>query len=594
MSRVLLIFVVFSWSAVAYGQDSATDEGDLAKQVGKILRRNCYRCHKGQGSESGYAFNVLDISSLLDESMIVDGDHEGSEIYNAMFRGRMPPRNRPQLPRPSAEDVQIVKQWIDSGAQEIPKPTPRPTITLKDELLTIRADLRARPRDDRFNIRYLTLTHLHNDPIVDQEQLDATRLALVKTLNSLSWESLLVPPEAIDEARTVYAVDIVKLGWNREHWNALSQAYPYALSFGSFEDVDLKEIDEDIRDLRASDRTPVSLRADWLISVGTKPPLYYKLVYDLELPELLERRAATDDAANPKRMTDVDLEQYLGVDVIDNIVRGNVWRSGFTESGISGQNRLVERHAMKSGGFYWKSYDFKSSNRTAILSEFPLGPSFDGNQFRELAFIHDGGEIIFSLPNGLQAYLLVDARGNRIEAGPIEVVADSLRTSGNEQIVSGLSCIACHRGGMIEPPDDEVRRFSGVVGSARDHVRRIYPEDKEFRRLLEKDRKLFARSLAEATRDFVAEGNIKSLPEPVGEVARHYHLEPMRIETVAADLYISVDRLRGAIEADPRLRQLGLRVLLRDGGTIKRAAWESPATFPLMRQVARQFGYDPR
>ena len=68
----------------------------------------------------------------------------------------------------------------------------------------------------------------------------------------------------------------------------------------------------------------------------------------------------------------------------------------------------------------------------------------------------------------------------------------------------------------------------------------------------------------------------------------------MRLETVAAELYVNVDRLRGALESDPRLRRLGLRVLLREGGTIKRAAWESPATFPLMKQAARQFGYDPR
>ena len=31
-------------------------------------------------------------------------------------------------------------------------------------------------------------------------------------------------------------------------------------------------------------------------------------------------------------------------------------------------------------------------------------------------------------------------------------VGDSLKTSGNEQIVTGVSCIACHRQGMIEAP----------------------------------------------------------------------------------------------------------------------------------------------
>ncbi|MCA9029075.1 MAG: hypothetical protein KDA86_28100, partial [Planctomycetaceae bacterium] len=197
-------------------------------------------------------------------------------------------------------------------------------------------------------------------------------------------------------------------------------------------------------------------------------------------------------------MTDLDLERYLGVDVLTNIRSGRAGRSGFTESGVSGQNRLLERHTLKSGGFYWKSYDFKSSNRTAILPEFPLGPKFDDNPFNDLAFEHDGGEIIFSLPNGLQAYLLVDGKGNRIDAGPIEVVADSLKTSGNEQIVAGVSCIACHRNGMIESPDDEVRIFSGATNDARDHVRRLYPENDVFRKWIEQDSAVFQRSLERA------------------------------------------------------------------------------------------------
>ena len=589
--RLFPLFVIFTASCLA--QEEPTDgEAGLAKNAGLVLRRNCYRCHKGQGSESGYAFNVLNTKSLVDEGMVVAEDHENSELYNAMFRGRMPPRNRPQLPRPSPEEAEIVKQWIQAGAPEVPAPEPRPTITLKQELTDIRKDLQSLRREDRLNVRYFTLTHLHNDITADDELLFTTRLALVKTLNSLSWESLLVSPRAINETATIYAVDISKLGWSRQQWDALVKTYPYGLSYGSLDDPEIKEIDEDIDDFR-SDRQPVSLRADWLIAVATKPPLYYAIMYDLELPDLIARRVGRDPA-NPKQMTDKDLETYLGVDVERNILAGKAWRSGFTESGVSGQNRMIERHPTKAGGFYWKSYDFKAANRTAIITQFPLGPKFVGNAFEALAFDHDGGEIIFSLPNGLQAYLLVDAVGNRIDAGPIEVVADSLRTSGNEQIVSGVSCIACHRVGMIESPDDEVRLNSGVVGDARDQVRRLYPENEEFRRLLDKDRRQFLSALEQCVAGFIGDEDITEIPEPVGEIARRYHLEPMGLDTVAAELYISPSKLAGALQTDPRLRRLGLRVLLLESGTIKRAAWESPSILPLMRLAARQFGYDAR
>ena len=590
----ILLLVLSLAPAVNAQSEGPAPDPELAKAAGSILRRNCYRCHKGQGSESGYAFDVTNVESLVDEGTLSAGDFEGSDIFDAMFSGRMPPRNRPQLPRPSAQDVETIKEWIQQGAAPLPKPEPRRTVTLKQELTAIRAHLAQQGRENRFNLRFFTIAHLHNDVTVDDELLITQRLALTKVLNSLSWEPLAVQVKAVDEYETVWAVDISKLGWTREHWNALAKAYPYALTFGSKDDPQLSELEADIQDLRGSDRTPVSLRADWVVAVATKPPLYYQLMYDLQLPQLRGRRADPSNGANPKRMTDLDLERYLGVDVAANIAAGKVWRSAFTESGVSGQNRMIERHALKSGGYYWKSYDFKSSNRTAILSEFPLGPNFAGNPFADLAFDHDGGEIIFNLPNGMQAYLLIDAEGSRIDAGPIEVVADSLRTSGNEQIVAGVSCIACHRHGMIEAPDDEVRPFSGAVGKAREQVRRLYPEGAEFRSLLNADRNQFLRALRSQLGHLTPDVPIDERPEPVGEAARQYHLEPMRLETVAAELYVSADHFRAALKTDPRLRRLGLRVLLRDGGTIKRAAWESPAAFPLMKQAARQFGYDPR
>ena len=42
----------------------------------------------------------------------------------------------------------------------------------------------------------------------------------------------------------------------------------------------------------------------------------------------------------------------------------------------------------------------------------PLGPVFPNNPFNQnFAFVHDGGEIIYSLPNGLQAYYLINETG---------------------------------------------------------------------------------------------------------------------------------------------------------------------------------------
>ncbi len=313
--------------------------------------------------------------------------------------------------------------------------------------------------------------------------------------------------------------------------------------------------------------------------------MYYSILFDLSLPELTNRPTDPSKPANPKRMTAVDLERYLDIDVAANIARGDerrVARAGFTASGVSGQNRLVERHVTKHGA-YWKSYDFKGSSRRAILSQFPLGPVVPGQAFPALAFEHDGGEVVFHLPNGLQGYLLMDGRDNRIDAGPIEVVSDALKTSGTPAIVSGLSCMACHKHGMIEPPDDEIRKFARVFGREREQVQRLYPETAVFQTKVEADRRQFLKSLEDTIGPFLRSGEeaqrpLEEFPEPVSEVARGYILEELDLAAVAAELHEpDVKRLRVKLENDELLKGLGLGVLLRDGGKIKRAFWDGNA-----------------
>ena len=89
---------------------------------------------------------------------------------------------------------------------------------------------------------------------------------------------------------------------------------------------------------KMSNRKLVYMRADWFVATATRPPLYHTI---LRLP---------DNA--------VKLEEKLGVDIAGNFRRGRLMRAGFIKSGVSAQNRLIERHDSLYGA-YWKSYDFK-------------------------------------------------------------------------------------------------------------------------------------------------------------------------------------------------------------------------------------------
>lgn len=585
----------------------------LAGRAESILAKYCARCHKGDGSQTGYAFNVLNVPSLVDpaQKVVVAKKPDESALFEAMYDNRMPPRNQASLPRPSAEEIDTIKRWIAAGAPDFPKPIPRSNISIEMLLKSIKQHFDNVAPKDREYVRYFTLTHLHNDPTVDTRHLRMVRAALAKALNSLSWQAELVRPQVVDEGQTIYAVDIRQLGWTRGHWGAILREYPYGLRFGTHPNLTLQRLDEDLRRLADGDGELLHLRADWFVSVGLKPKLYHALLYDLTLPALRQRAANPAaqpptlkvDPSNPLGMTDRDLEAELKIDVFENAFAAlpKAQRAAFTESGISGQNRMIERHPLANRRSYWKSYDFLASNRQANLSEFPLGPKEPRrNPYNEKAFQHDGGEIIFTLPNGLQGYLLAAASGARLNAGPIEIVGDGLKTAGNQLIVNGLSCIVCHREGMVEPPDDEARGVAKAIGGpVRLHIDRLYPESKDMRQLIDADRNAFIAAYEKCVAEYLLQGedqtaNLLSMPEPIGETSRRFLLESLSVETIAAELFeTNVHDLKVLLERNPVLVQAGLGALRRDGGRIKRDAWESVAAFSLMQEVARELGFTP-
>ena len=73
------------------------------------------------------------------------------------------------------------------------------------------------------------------------------------------------------------------------------------------------------------------------------------------------------------------------MNVEENIRQERVARAAFNGSGVSRNNRLIERHASLFGA-YWKSYDFANSSGQKNLYVFPLGPVFKDNPYDRYAF----------------------------------------------------------------------------------------------------------------------------------------------------------------------------------------------------------------
>ena len=257
--------------------------------------------------------------------------------------------------------------------------------------------------------------------------------------------------------------------------------------------------------------------------------------------------------------TDIDLEKLLKVDVAEDIRTERIARAGFNGSGVSRNNRLIERHDSPYGA-YWKSYDFKQPGNNARKDLFvnPLGPGD-----RQDNFAQDGGEIIFNLPNGLQAYMLVNAKGERIDKGPTEIVSDPKQL--DRAVVNGVSCMSCHARGMIEK-SDQVR--ATVLGNAAGYdpatvetVKALYPAKAAFDTLLKDDADRFTAAVEKS-------GAAQTHSEPVFSLALRFQVnldEPL----AAAEAGLSTAELRETIAGSTLLApQLG--PLTIPGGTVQR------------------------
>src|SRR4030095_7182922 len=116
----------------------------------------------------------------------------------------------------------------------------------------------------RFN-RYFSLTHLWNAG-VSEDEIQTYRNAFGKLLNSLSWNTSLVTPVAVDPHRTILRIDFRQVNWNDQIWEQIEAANPYSLVF-TFPDAKV-----------SCDLTKCQMplvRVDWFVFAASTPPLYH-------------------------------------------------------------------------------------------------------------------------------------------------------------------------------------------------------------------------------------------------------------------------------------------------------------------------------
>ncbi len=467
---------------------TAWAEDKLPEQARDLLQKHCARCHAPGGTIKGGFDYVLQPDLLTARSKLVPGKAADSELFKLVRDGDMPPRK--EKVRPTPEELAVLRDWIDGGATDWRPSGPRSFIADADLFRAIRADLEALPAQQRRFYRYFSLANLANAGRSD-EDLAITRLALSKLVNSLSWHARLTAPVVVPIAHAPTAasspvllrVDIRAYKWNPRLWDRAAAFNPYRLGNNS--------PDARVCIHLTGTETPF-LRADWFVATASRPPLYYDM---LEMPS-----------------TDRGVERLIQVDPAADIDEQSVARAGFNGSGVSKNNRLIERHDATYGA-YWKTYDFSENTERQNLFQHPLGPAPANN-----AFVQAGGEMIFNLPNGLHGYFLVDRNGKRIDRGPVEIVSDPQRP--DKAVEAGLSCMSCHAAGFIHKADQVrahvLKNPQAFPKADIDTVKGLYPSDPKFRSLIDEDNKRFLQALANL--------GVKKddAPEPVTTVTLRY------------------------------------------------------------------------
>ena len=261
---------------IGFGFGIADAQENLAQEAYAVFEQSCLNCH---GESGAYKDQLLiERTALVDTGVVIPGDPEGSEFYKRLLgpteNGAQMPLNLPPL---SQEAIETIARWITTGAPDWDVQYDINFITTDAMLDTMRTHLELLDPFDRPSARYFTITHLHNAG-ESPETLDDYRIALSKLINSLSWRFEITNPMPIDEAQTIFYIDLRRYEWNTrtDVWTHIEQAYPYNIAFDPETQADLLDTLTHLQ--TETDSTVPFVHVDWFLATASLPPLYHDIL----------------------------------------------------------------------------------------------------------------------------------------------------------------------------------------------------------------------------------------------------------------------------------------------------------------------------
>jgi serine/threonine-protein kinase len=549
--------------------DTAADPNDpfttteLGKEVKQILEVNCGTCHNG--TKSGDMDYILNMSELIKNDKIVPGKKEDSQIFVRMQQGSMPPAFQ-RTQRPTFGQIDQVGQFIDELDPAIYDPTAAecktvPFISSDDQISLMANDISRLDAKDQPFTRYLTITYSSNAGGCEgpRKDLERQRFALFKGINSVSTQSTVGIPQPIDAAETIYRIDIRDYNWDRgidieddgvqdfnDAWDAIVAGVQGQLVRGNL------AVDPNNAVLAGNNAYAVEYTGDQAddlkADAGTAIPFMPVNAF-IQATEFADLYYALIGAK--ANIFDFEKEVLL-IDTVQEKADDNLLRAGFSNSGVSKQERVLNRfdQGTSNGYSYWLSFDFDGGS-----GKGKLNLANDSIYQNPIDFAFTGGEAIFNLPNGFQGYYVANAAGARLAEAPVGIVIDPAQNNGT--VTNGASCHSCHNAGMITFTDT-VRPFVEANkqlfdNATYEHVINQYPKDPtEFQRVMDSDSAVHVNAVEES-------GIPKGTPDAVSRVYLDFQFNVnITADLAAGELGVTKEELLNDIDRlDPALSNLG-------------------------------------
>jgi hypothetical protein len=414
-----------------------------------------------------------------------------------------------------SDDAECGPDFSCTESQCVPKTCMGGFQSWDDLYQMVANDLSQLDADDASAVRYVSLANRWAYGPCGPT-LAAEREGLSKLLNSLSLDTTITAPVPIDVDLTLYRIDLIDYRWDRpievmgavysDVWEALVAQNPLAAPF----------VGDDADDAVTDSGTTVPIMfANSLIATATRPELYYAI---LGVPDTYEGLLAD-----------------LGVEATEP---GE--RAGYVDGAeiIATYHRLGQRN-----GYLW-NLGVIDNPMTSLFADPLQNPTGER-------------QLIFTLPNGLQAFAYMDAAGVRISDSP--TFLDT--TQNNFRAIVPLTPFRQHsprpnirdevRSYLAENPD----AFSPALETT---IVGLYRDEVTLRAMIESDYQSLTRLALEAA------GVNERRPEPISAAYAEWDRD-VSIEDAAGDLMVTREALDDNLRLlDPALSVLGAGLMDRD------------------------------